>query len=180
MALNRGTFKTRSLTAAIFVVVMLAGLLISHWTLFILFSVIHFGCWIEFQKIMGRIDPAYASVSRFHKIGVMIMGWCLMLYMSGPYPYGPGLSLAGNGLGLALLLALIIETLVSKNKKYLLHSFFGLLYISLSLALFTALAHDAPALMYVDPGVKNYWLRYACHLPAGHDGAAVLHVGQPL
>ena len=53
MALNKETFKTRSLTAAIFVVVMLAGLLVSHWTLFLLFTVIHFGCWVEYQKLIG-------------------------------------------------------------------------------------------------------------------------------
>jgi hypothetical protein len=44
MAFNWQTFKTRTLTAAVFVVVMLAGLLINRWTFFILFSVIHFGC----------------------------------------------------------------------------------------------------------------------------------------
>jgi phosphatidate cytidylyltransferase len=57
MAFNRLTFKTRTLTAAIFVVVMLAGLLINRWTFFILFSVIHFGCWWEFIKLMRLIHP---------------------------------------------------------------------------------------------------------------------------
>ena len=38
MAFNWQTFKTRTLTAAVFVVVMLAGLLINRWTFFILFS----------------------------------------------------------------------------------------------------------------------------------------------
>ena len=55
MPLNVQTFKTRSLTAVVFVLVMLVGLLWNHWTFFILFSVIHFGCWIEYQKIIGKI-----------------------------------------------------------------------------------------------------------------------------
>lgn len=55
MAFNWQTFRTRTLTAAIFVVVMLAGLLINRWTFFILFSLIHFGCWFEFLKLMRNI-----------------------------------------------------------------------------------------------------------------------------
>ncbi len=56
MAFNWQTFKTRTLTAAVFVVVMLAGLLIDRWTFFLLFTVIHFGCWWEFVKLMKKID----------------------------------------------------------------------------------------------------------------------------
>ena len=37
MALHKGTFKTRSVSAAIFVVVMIAGILINHWTFFLLY-----------------------------------------------------------------------------------------------------------------------------------------------
>src|SRR4051812_25629726 len=82
MALDRSTFKTRSLSAAIFVVVMLAGLLISHWTFFILFSIIHFGCWIEYQRLVEAIHPEYKSISSFHRYGAMIAGWCFMLYFT--------------------------------------------------------------------------------------------------
>lgn len=55
MALNLQTLKTRSLTAVVFVVVMLAGLLWNYWSFLILFTVIHFGCWIEFVKLMKQI-----------------------------------------------------------------------------------------------------------------------------
>jgi phosphatidate cytidylyltransferase len=57
MALNVQTFKTRSLTAVVFVAVMLAGLLINQWTFFILFSIIHFGCWVEYLKLTKKINP---------------------------------------------------------------------------------------------------------------------------
>src|SRR5688572_22967812 len=82
MALNPAIFKTRTLTAAIFVVIMLAGLLVSHWTFFILFTVIHFGCWIEYQKIIGKIDNDYTGITPFHRYGVMIAGWCFLLYFT--------------------------------------------------------------------------------------------------
>jgi phosphatidate cytidylyltransferase len=55
MALNIQTFKTRSLTAAVFVIVMMAGLLWNKWSFIILFTVIHFGCWHEFIKLVKKI-----------------------------------------------------------------------------------------------------------------------------
>src|SRR5215471_8484328 len=55
MAFNWQTFKTRTLTAAVFVVVMLGGLLWNQWSFFILFSVIHFGCWWEYLKLAEKI-----------------------------------------------------------------------------------------------------------------------------
>ena len=55
MALNIQTFKTRALTALLFVVVMLTGLLWNFWSFLILFTVIHFGCWFEFVKLMKKI-----------------------------------------------------------------------------------------------------------------------------
>ena len=82
MPLNKATFRTRAWTALVFCLVMLAGLLIGPWSFFILFSIIHFGCWVEFQKLVGKIDPEYATITPFHKYGVMIAGWCLMLYFT--------------------------------------------------------------------------------------------------
>ena len=55
MALNFQTFKTRALTALLFVVVMLVGLLWNFWSFLILFTVIHFGCWFEFVKLIKKI-----------------------------------------------------------------------------------------------------------------------------
>lgn len=55
MALNIQTFKTRALTALLFVIVMLVGLLWNFWSFLILFTVIHFGCWYEFVKLMKKI-----------------------------------------------------------------------------------------------------------------------------
>jgi len=55
LALNIQTFKTRALTALLFVIVMLTGLLWNFWSFAILFIVIHFGCWYEFVKLMKKI-----------------------------------------------------------------------------------------------------------------------------
>ena len=55
MALNIDTLKTRSLTAFIFVAVMLMGLLWNFWSFVLLFTIIHFGCWYEYVKLIKKI-----------------------------------------------------------------------------------------------------------------------------
>lgn len=51
------TFKTRALTAVVFVAVMLGGLLLHRWGFVALFVLIHFGCWWEFVKLIKKIQP---------------------------------------------------------------------------------------------------------------------------
>lgn len=140
MAFNWQTFRTRTITAAVFVVVMLAGLLFNHWTFFILFSVIHFGCWIEYQRIVGLIDKDYAGITPFHKYGVMIAGWCIMLYFTNDafILFRLRLHELGWWLGLMFIFILpIIELLFARHiqLKNIGYSALGLLYISLSWAL---------------------------------------------
>ena len=140
MALNMQTLKTRSLTAAVFVVVMLVGLLWNKWSFFILFSVIHFGCWMEYQKLVGLIDPEYADITPFHKWVVMLTGWCAMLFAAGDAYHIGSLSLGSIGwwLGLVFVLILpVIEFLFTRevSLKNIGYSVLGLLYISMSWAL---------------------------------------------
>ncbi len=141
MAFNWQTFRTRALTAILFAAIMLAGLLWNPWSFFILFSIIHFGCWVEYQRLVELIDPGYRERTPFHKYGVMLAGWCLMLWFSGEaFLIGEfGLHEAGWWLGLILAFLLpITEVLFTKSirPKNIAHSFFGLVYISLSWGLF--------------------------------------------
>jgi phosphatidate cytidylyltransferase len=144
MALNIPTFKTRAATAGVFVAVMLGGLLWNHWSFFILFSVIHFGCWIEYQKLVCLTDKGYSGISPFHQYGVMLAGWCVLLFFTNDAfnIFGIPLSAIGWWLGLIAIFVLpITELLFSKNLelKNIAHSAFGLLYISLSLGLMMSL-----------------------------------------
>lgn len=145
MAFNVQTFKTRALTAIIFAAVMLVGLLWNHWSFFILFSIIHFGCWIEYQKLVALIDPGYKEITPFHKYGVMLAGWCLMLWFTGDAYQLFGIRLHEIGWWLGLIVAFLLpitELLFTKNIKLknIAHSFLGLLYISLSLGLMIAIS----------------------------------------
>jgi phosphatidate cytidylyltransferase len=64
MAFDSKTFKTRALTSIVFVIVMLAGLLWNRWSFIILFTIIHFGCWFEFVKLVKKIYPgSYIVIS---------------------------------------------------------------------------------------------------------------------
>ncbi|MBS1919979.1 MAG: phosphatidate cytidylyltransferase [Bacteroidetes bacterium] len=78
MAFNWQTFRTRSLTAAVFVVLMLAGLLWNQWSFLILFSIIHFGCWWEYVKLVEKIRNTTFHI--YFKLGLMLAGYGLMLW----------------------------------------------------------------------------------------------------
>jgi phosphatidate cytidylyltransferase len=140
MALNLQTFKTRTLTAIVFVVIMLGGLLINQWTFLVLFSVIHYGCWIEYQKLITLIDNDYKNISPFHKYGIRLLGFGFMLWVTtDAFKIGDvALYEIGWWLLIVMLIALpIMEIVVSRqfNLKNLGYSFLGLLYISISLGL---------------------------------------------
>lgn len=55
MALNKEVFKTRALTAVVFVAIMAIGLFWNVWSFIALFTIIHFGAWYEFIKLMKKI-----------------------------------------------------------------------------------------------------------------------------
>ena len=142
MALQAVTFRIRALTSLVFVAVMLIGLLWNTWSFFVLFSIIHFGCWYEYQKLLAKIDPAYAAISSFQKYGVMIAGWCIMMYFCRPGFSGDlgNARLHNVGLfgGLLFLFILPVAEILYTRKTYLRnmgYSALGIIYISLSLGL---------------------------------------------
>jgi phosphatidate cytidylyltransferase len=137
MAFNWKIFKTRALTAIIFVLVMATGLLWHYWSFFILFSIIHFGCWVEYQKLVALIDAEYKNITPAHKYLVMLAGWCMMLYFTNDAFQLFGIRLHELGWWLGIILVFILpvtELLFAKNLqlKNIVWSVGGLLYISLS------------------------------------------------
>jgi phosphatidate cytidylyltransferase len=78
MALNTAVFKTRALTAIVFVVVMLAGLLWNQWAFAALFTIIHFGCWWEYIKLIKLINQK--KYRAYLPLGLLYITMpCLML-----------------------------------------------------------------------------------------------------
>ena len=149
MAFNWPVFKTRAISAIFFVAIMLVGLMTSEWMFLLLFSVIHLGCWIEYQKLMIKIQPSYRDISPFHRNGVIIAGWCMILFAaSESLKVGTiYISAIGFWVGMILLFVLpMMEILFSsaldiKNIKL---SALGLLYISLSCSMMVNLRSGQP------------------------------------
>ncbi len=137
MALNRQTFITRTLTAIVFAAVMLTGLLWNHWSFIVLFSVIHFGCWWEYLRLMEKIYNT--SFHNYSKIGWMLLGYGIfLLFADVPFQIAgcvlkDNFSLPVSAAGFVMLIMGIFQ-----NNKITLKAFgaaaLGLLYISLSLS----------------------------------------------
>src|SRR5688572_1909035 len=133
MAFNWKTFKTRTLTAIIFSAVMLTGLLWNQWSFLILFSIIHFGCWWEYLKLTEKIHNTSFHV--YTKLGLMVMGYGLMLWFCGcvyyinNYNVKENLSLPVSAAGFALLLIGIFQKNAISLKGFGM-AILGLAYIS--------------------------------------------------
>jgi phosphatidate cytidylyltransferase len=142
MAFNWQTFKTRTLTAIIFAAVMLTGLLWNHWSFFVLFSIIHFGCWWEYLKLTEKIHTA--TFHPYTKLGLMVMGYGFMLWFCGPvyhingYGFKENISLPVSAAGFALLLIGIFQKNAIKLKAFGM-AVLGLVYISLCWGLMMSL-----------------------------------------
>ena len=137
MAFNLQTFRTRATTAVVFVIVMLVGLLWNTWSFLFLFSVIHIGCWLEYQKLIGLVDNRYVSITTAHRYGVIMIGAGLLLSMINRD--AGGVSRTVHNLGVILSLAgvavLVFDILVNSARTkvaVMLYSLLGLLYITLA------------------------------------------------
>ena len=145
MAFNWKTFQTRTLTAIVFAVVMLTGLLWNHWSFFILFSIIHFGCWWEYFNLLEKINNT--SYHRYTRIGFMLIGFAIMLWASGGAIEINNYSLKENFAipiivaGLIILTFGIFQTKTTKLKD-LIAADLGFLYISLSWGLMLNLYNE--------------------------------------
>jgi phosphatidate cytidylyltransferase len=140
MAFHWQTFKTRALTAVVFVVVMMAGLLYKPWSFFVLFSIVHFGAWVEYQKLVGRFNPDYQKIIPAHRYGIMIAGWCIMLFFTNESFTVGSLMLTEAGLWAGIIFMIVLPLIMLIESRHLFlknifYSLFGLLYISLPLAL---------------------------------------------
>lgn len=160
MAFNWQTFKTRALTAIVFVVVMLAGLLWNWWSFFVLFSIVHFGAWIEYQKLVSKFNPQYNKISAAHRYGIMIAGWCLLLFFTNYSLKFSTLALTDIGFwgGIVFMILLPLIMFIDSRIVFLgniLYSIVGVIYISLPLGLLIELrthwSEDSLSLSYTVP-----------------------------
>jgi phosphatidate cytidylyltransferase len=134
---------------------MLAGLLFNSWSYFALFLLIQIGCLYEYQKLMRVIFPSYQQISKMHQWGVLVVGLFMMTSLAPtdiilpaailqklpPAYQGIGLRWIGlKAMPVALVLMLVADVFTRKaDIRNISISFFGFIYISISLSLFYAM-----------------------------------------
>lgn len=79
MALDKKTFRTRTLTAIVFAFVMLLGLFTNIWVFVGLFLVIMFGCLVEYVRLTKKINPHRHLGYLLFAIFYILMPICMMI-----------------------------------------------------------------------------------------------------
>ncbi len=126
MALNIQTFKTRALTALLFVVVMLVGLLWNFWSFVLLFAIIHFGCWFEFVKLMKKIyGEKYLSYSLLGLIYITMPVLMMIQMRHAGIFYKDGSDFIIADIGYIIPCGIIFSIWINDTMAYLVGSFIG-------------------------------------------------------
>ncbi len=165
MAWNSTVFKTRALTALVFVAVMLLGLLVHCYLYVLLIAIIHFGAWWEYSTIANNITN-----SKPHPllgIGFMVSGASFLCWATTHIYVVERLSLVQNfGLFFAVSGFLLIVLGIFKTKVIKVNTItfylLGLPYITLSCSFLIQLASTT----YYTNTLVNSWLPYGILLPA--------------
>lgn len=123
MPFNFQAFKTRTLSAIIFVAIMLTGLLWNFWSFVILFALIHWGCWREFIQLMKKINKKKYLVYCVGGLVYITLPILLLIDLSGfnwkfSLPFTPPYNLI-------LPMAIIICMWINDTMAYLVGSFIG-------------------------------------------------------
>ncbi len=140
MAFNFSVFKVRALSAIVFAIIMVGGIVWNNWSFFTLFAVIAVGCLYEYQKLLALIYPSYKNISVIHKWGLILLAVGIMFSLSNKI-----LPINGNVFNIVrtkvvpvLAGIIFLSDVFTKrfNLKNLAISFGGLIYIPMSLSLF--------------------------------------------
>lgn len=81
MALDTRTFKTRTLSAIVFAIVMLIGLLWNKVAFILLFTIILAGAYFEFIKLMKKIYPSGYGLKILWGVPYLLLPILLLLWM---------------------------------------------------------------------------------------------------
>jgi phosphatidate cytidylyltransferase len=139
MALNKEVFQTRTKTAIVYAAVMLTGLLWNEWSFLIVFSIVNFGAWYEFRKLVAGISIGLSQQSILLPVSLSFLGWGVMLAANAESLDIMGYHISDAGWWLIRISIIVFLFELYRTKAYqlknLLWALTGLVYISLSLAL---------------------------------------------
>jgi phosphatidate cytidylyltransferase len=124
MAINIETLKTRALTALIFVIVMMGGLLWNKWSFLALFTLVHFGCWFEFVKLLKKIyDSQYLKYTLLGLLYIT-MPIAMLLHLRTIWSDFEGAKVLED-FGNTIPIAIIFSIWINDTMAYLVGSFIG-------------------------------------------------------
>ena len=138
MAFNLQAFKTRALTAIVFAIVMVGGLLWNQWSFIILFTIIHFGCWWEYFKLIEKINSVRLDI--VIKWFLLLIAGVILYYAVFPnYWFDFYIIIAEKNISFKYLflgfLVLLLVIFISQNKQVPINakwmSLFGFIYITM-------------------------------------------------
>jgi phosphatidate cytidylyltransferase len=159
VAFNFQTFKTRALTALLFVAVMLTGLLWDFWSFLILFTIIHFGCWFEYLRLVEKIYSIKIDI--VIKWFFAICGFTLMFVVGVQHIYYDVSMAIGDFyvsfkllfwllLFICLIAFLFQNRQIPEKAKWM--SLGGLIYISLALGFMLSLRREGLGISCMNGG----------------------------
>ncbi|MDB5280429.1 MAG: phosphatidate cytidylyltransferase [Ferruginibacter sp.] len=124
MAINVEVLKTRALTAVVFVAVMLTGLLWNQWSFIALFTIIHFGCWYEFVKLMKKIYGE--QYLKYCLLGLIYITLPILMLMDLMNIWNDVEGFKGNAdFGNIIPIAIIFSIWINDTMAYLVGSLIG-------------------------------------------------------
>lgn len=125
MAFNLQTFKTRALTALIFVIVMLGGLFWNFWSFLFLFMIIHIGCWIEFAELMKKIYGT--EYKKYSLLGILYISLPILalVHLATAWQYNPLVDLRKGTYSYLLPCAIIFSIWINDTMAYIVGSLIG-------------------------------------------------------
>jgi phosphatidate cytidylyltransferase len=139
MALNKEIFQTRTKTALVYAAVMLTGLLWNEWSFLIVFSIVNFGAWYEFRKLVSGISAESSPTPILLPVSLSFLGWGMMLAANAESLDIMGYHISDAGWRLIRIGIIVFLFELFRTKAYqlknLMWALTGLIYISLSLAL---------------------------------------------
>jgi phosphatidate cytidylyltransferase len=125
MALDIQTFKTRALSAIIFVVVMLGAIFYSINSFIILFLIVHIGCYSEYSKLINKIPAIQTTKAKvlYHLFGLayITISFCAIKHLASAH----WIAVLGTTAYYVLPMLVIISIWINDTMAYLVGSFIG-------------------------------------------------------
>ena len=165
MALNKGVLKTRALTALAFTIVMVGGLVVHPYLFFILLTIIHFGAWYEYVKLLGHIHQV--PYNTLTVTGCSCIGYNALLVATSKIVGLGELRLLQNfALVFTVVGFVLLAYSIIKSEKvvlaYYLKLLVGIGYISVSLALLLYCSSSS----FYSTSINNSWYNTYCTWPS--------------